>query len=706
MPTNEELSYKVSVNLAEFEKQMQKLIATTVKTGQSASKGFKTIEKNVNDLNKSMDNLAKKTGRKYTAGTDDLQKSMNRVLLQSIKTKTTVVSSFKDIEKSTEKYGKSLKGVNQQQKKTAAGFSKTKKEASSLEKTIKKLAAGYLGLAGARKLFRSTMDIGQKVIEETGELQTAGERWKRLTGSVADAESTLKSLFDFSHRTPFTFKDVNKAATQLFVLTDGALQGTKAIEQLADRAALAKVPMAQLTTWWGRMYSAMQAGRPIGRALTRMQEMGIISGKLRVKMDALSEQDMMSGKGWETFIEGTKKADGSIESLSKTIEGKLSTLGGVWDALFAFDDKESQNQIAKQIQNMIDVLNKNTPVIQNILKDIFGVVGDVLTGAMITAVDLWKTLNPGKAAAIESQKQIAIISNQLKNLTPEELTKQRGALQKKGFDIRERFKAADITSKTMSAGLIENVRDEISAAMLGGDLAEVSRQMKRLDESTQAIIKEYIRNSEILKATNKQLLIGNKPVKAAGIPGVAGFTGGAALTSKKTKALAEPTAIVDTTTNPLFKSFNRPLMDRVGTLDDTGINQMISDESFFSGFASTAGIGIDKQSKSIKELNEKDREEAAQRQLEYYQKTENIISSSNDAILNIHEAFAVKSLSVFTRGMSGLASNTKSILGELGLGQAAGIGGIKIQQMILVVLQLQQHQREHQLFLVVPKTYM
>ena len=295
------------------------------------------------------------------------------------------------LEKEFEDLGKEI--AKSTDKGSVKADKSVEKFSASSVANIAKVAAGAYAV---KKSFDLIVAGTAKIVQETGKLETATVKWEVLTGSVEVAEQKIKDIFEFSNSTPFTFKSVEQAASIMYNLTDGALQGENALRLLGDRAAKANQPIEEISVWFGRLYSNMQAGRPIGEAMARMQELGIVSGTLRNELEDMSKSDMMNGTAWQRFIEGTKNADGMMERLSQTIEGKLSTLEGVWDGIFAFEDKEIQDGIKLSIDGLINSLNESKPEIQAMLKDIFGVVSSVVGGAVLTIAELYKDITDTK----------------------------------------------------------------------------------------------------------------------------------------------------------------------------------------------------------------------------------------------------------------------------------------------------------------------
>ena len=143
--------------------------------------------------------------------------------------------------------------------------------------------------------------------------------------NAEQAEAHVRSLTDFAARTPFQLPGILQASRMLLTFAADAAFGADTLRIVGDAAAGVSAPIEEVSTWFGRMYTAIQAGRPMGEALQRLQELGLLSGVARTKMEDLSkagaDQEVIMGilrDEWE-------KHDGAMERLSGTTEGLEST---------------------------------------------------------------------------------------------------------------------------------------------------------------------------------------------------------------------------------------------------------------------------------------------------------------------------------------------------------------------------------------------
>lgn len=689
---NEGLQYDLSVNFSDYEKSLSKYLSSTIDTNKKVEKSYEEVDKSVDKLSatqkKEHDAIVKQgaerranaaklmdSSRKRAAEAKAAADKIVRAEKKIADAATMTALKIKNLEDRNKKLALQTEKARLQNEKLVTSLNKTTKTSSNLSKTVKTLAGAYLGFAAARKLLNASFQLGGKILDESGQLETATEKWRIFKGSADEASTTINDLFEFSNRTPFTFKDVNAAATQLYVLTDGALQGSKAMEQMGDRAAMAKVPMSQLTTWWGRLYAGMQSGKPIGRALTRMQQLGIVSGTLRNKLDSLSKADMMSGKGWEMFIEGTSKPISMISELAKTIEGKKSTLSGVWDGLFALKG-ENLNVAKDQLDNIIKALNDNKGLIQDFFSFSLEVFSKSVNGAMslikgyMNYVDKARNYFNGSGAGYELNKREDKYkgqSNVSLSRTSASLGLQASATKASIGNLKQRmaWKYGAEDTNEMEKGVIAGHREKMFEKDEVAKMRELYKKLNDIQSDRLAV------NAIILKQETK--IASGQPLTVAD-----GFTG---VVSNGTTGKSKYRASKDPLLEKMFP-------DSGGDPEDYELLSVLSNYSA-GGFKTRKGnnniykedadrrlaIITDGWTRSM-EIQEDTSQQMVDQQKQFYSDSISILDSSNSTIIGFHEAFTSGNASGILGGLGGAATGLSGILGTLGLVDPSGISGI------------------------------
>jgi hypothetical protein len=176
------------------------------------------------------------------------------------------------------------------------------------------IASGAIG-AGMAKAIKAGFDV------ETMETQ-----FKVLLGSVEAAKQRIAELQRFSSATPFELPGIAKASRMLHVFTGGVLGTTESLTLIGDAAAAVNQQIEDVSFWIGRAYSSIQAGQPFGESAMRLQEMGLLTGKARMQLDALTKSGASSAQIWGVLEGELKTFSGGMKTLSQTGNGLLSTL--------------------------------------------------------------------------------------------------------------------------------------------------------------------------------------------------------------------------------------------------------------------------------------------------------------------------------------------------------------------------------------------
>jgi hypothetical protein len=163
-------------------------------------------------------------------------------------------------------------------------------------------------------------------IEMNSFLESSELQFKTLTGSATAAHDKVSELFDLAAHTPFTFESVTVAARQLEVFGGAALDTEANLRMLGDSAAATAAPIEQVTFWTGRLYSALQAGEPIGMATMWLQRMGVLSAEATRRMKALSDAGASADEVWKAFADSQQRFSGAMKEQEGTWKGLTSTM--------------------------------------------------------------------------------------------------------------------------------------------------------------------------------------------------------------------------------------------------------------------------------------------------------------------------------------------------------------------------------------------
>jgi len=277
-----------------------------------------------------------------------------------------------------------------------------KKVEKSSSRTVNKIKSDWLSLKtvfigiaafGFGKILANSLGAGAKlVLKPVIELETYKTQFSVLFKSLPKAEKRIKELIDFAATTPFQIKGVVAASKQLEVMTRGALSTGKGLRLVGDIAAGTAKTSEELSwqfqnvsMWVGRLYDGLKSGRPVGEAMMRLSEMGVVSGDTRNKMEELSKSGESFTKMWSVFEKDAGRFSGTTKAVADTLGGLISTLkDNATLALAEFGDA-----LGKDLKPIIEDTTKK---IQEFVKDgSFKEWGMEAAGTLKTVIDTLRT---------------------------------------------------------------------------------------------------------------------------------------------------------------------------------------------------------------------------------------------------------------------------------------------------------------------------
>ena len=237
-----------------------------------------------------------------------------------------------------------------------------------LQTTVSGFSGGaLLPVMGGIAALALPIAAGLKSINEAADFETIQVGFEVILGSAEKAQARLEELTEFAATTPFQLTNIANASRTLEVLTQGALSTGDNLRLLGDVAAGTNQPIQELAVWFGRLYDGLNSGRPVGEALARLQELGIITGATRAKVEELSGTAEGGAKAWEAIAESFTRFGGSMARQSQTVNGLISTLRDNIDAVFRSVGQPVNNLFIKPaIEESIRLVNSLVPKIDEI----------------------------------------------------------------------------------------------------------------------------------------------------------------------------------------------------------------------------------------------------------------------------------------------------------------------------------------------------
>lgn len=180
---------------------------------------------------------------------------------------------------------------------------------------LKSLIAGVVG----GKIVKSAIDV---VVDR----QDLTSQFEVLLGSADKAKKRVEELTDFASKTPFSRDEIFRASKQLQVFAGDAISTGDSLKVVGDVAAGTGQSFEDVALWTGRLYSAMNSKQKVGEMVSRLQEMGAISGDDRNKIEALAKSGGDMGTKWKEVEKILGRFDGTMEKMSNNMGNMLLSL--------------------------------------------------------------------------------------------------------------------------------------------------------------------------------------------------------------------------------------------------------------------------------------------------------------------------------------------------------------------------------------------
>ena len=209
------------------------------------------------------------------------------------------------------------KGLNAETTKASKQTQKNNKET---EKSFLGLKGAMIGLAvGGVSVFVKSM------VRAQAEMEGLETKFKVLLGDTESAKARMQELSKFAQTTPFQLTEVANASRVLQTLGGTALATGESLRLVGDASAISGESFENLAVHVGRAYAGLQANRPIGESLARLQELGLVTGETRNRIEDLTKS-AQGKEAWKVLQKELQKTKGGMKELSGTFNGLTSTL--------------------------------------------------------------------------------------------------------------------------------------------------------------------------------------------------------------------------------------------------------------------------------------------------------------------------------------------------------------------------------------------
>ena len=208
------------------------------------------------------------------------------------------------------------------------------------------IVAGAAAVA-ARAVFKPAIDI-----------ENARNELEILLGSADAAVAKLRELQAFAGANKLDDMDVERAYKMLYRLTDGALTGKDSLRMIADVAAYARRPVADLGETIGRLYGEIKAGDTGGRAVMELTKMGVFSKQTAVQIEALTKAGASSRDVWAVVTAEFARYNGALDKTRDSTSRNLVAIEEAWEDVRATVGEAALPALNKAINDIVADLEK------------------------------------------------------------------------------------------------------------------------------------------------------------------------------------------------------------------------------------------------------------------------------------------------------------------------------------------------------------
>jgi len=266
-----------------------------------------------------------------------------------------------------------------------------------------------LATVGIAALSASLVALTVKVIQTASKFETLQSQFITLLGGATEARKRFQELKKFAAETPFQVEEIAKASRVLQSLTGGLLATGDGLRLVGDAAAIANEKFSLLAIHIGRLFQGLTTGRAVGESLARLQELGLLSGEARTKIEDLQKAGEKGAKVWNIVKEALEKNKGAMKILSETAAGLFSTVKDNLNIAFA--------ELGALLLPLVKVLLKEaitrfTNLQQWIVKN-KDALQDLLMGALSKLVPIFLQIGNVGAAVFQVLTQVFAIDGPL-----------------------------------------------------------------------------------------------------------------------------------------------------------------------------------------------------------------------------------------------------------------------------------------------------
>lgn len=292
---------------------------------------------------------------------------------------------LKQIDRAVEEAVRKLKDVDEAPKKARSAWADL---GNFLKNQFLPIAASIVAAFAVQNVVSFFTGITKAAVDANAQFETFKVQFETLLGSATAASERIKELAAFGQATPFELPEIVEADRLLQTFGGTALATGENLRRVGDSAAAVNANFQEVAFWTGRLYSAIQAGRPFGEAAARLSELGILSGDTRTKMEDLQKAGVEGAEIWELYASTVDtKFAGAMDKLSKTFQGVMSNIADFQGMLLREGGESFFEGLRQDAIEFFDIINQPQAKEDIIaLAESFGKIADELREAITSPI--------------------------------------------------------------------------------------------------------------------------------------------------------------------------------------------------------------------------------------------------------------------------------------------------------------------------------
>lgn len=273
-----------------------------------------------------------------------------------------------------------IKGNASHLDKTLEGVKTSLGSIGSVAGSVTTALAG-MGAAGAAALGAFAISSSQKA----SAIESLTMQFETLLGSAENAGNRIAEITKFAASTPFEISEL-AATSKLLQTMGGTMLATgEGLRMVGDAAAISGQPLEEIGLHIGRVFNAITSGTSAGESVGRLQELGLMTGKVKLEFEALAEAQkkgkapiLSQGEAMAKLQDVFKATSGAMERLASTTEGKLSNMKDNFDQLQVAFGTGFNNGL----RDALDATNNFLPQLQAKFTEAGEIVGSAISDAV------------------------------------------------------------------------------------------------------------------------------------------------------------------------------------------------------------------------------------------------------------------------------------------------------------------------------------